>query len=834
MAFDLSTARPVGAASPDQLTAPVAPGGFDPSTALPASPRAPSAATQNAPTSGLVMGLRDPIDAGAQMLPRALGAITSLFGLAPNRVSNFLDSEAARVDNIVKDTNAGYEANRRADAQTLSGVVTGKQPEPGFDWARMGGNMVNPATWLGGAPTKGMSLLQLAGAGAKAGAVSGALQPVLDTENFGTEKAKQVLAGAGSGAVLTPAIVKGTAGAANLVTKAQGAMEQRAAQRAVDQQQIRIAVTNTIISQGMRPGDLPDVVLKAVERDVKQALETGSKIDPAAIFRKAQFEAVGLTDDAGPTVGQLTRDSNPMNFANEKNMSGVQLDRGARGMGNDLADRFQAQNQRLGENFDNMGASGATDSGTAAKEIMDGLRAADAPLKKGVDDLYATARSMSGGRVVDLERDTFVKSANEALDKGMWGRFVPENIRGVMNDIASGKSPFNVDAEVQIDGILSAAQRRAGKGSPEASAIGVIRDALRNTPIARPGAPLNNAAEDLAGQAARTVDEGVTDVTARMAQPEALPSGQKALPGPAAAGGAVTDLKPVQPPPKAPPAPPVDEGEAAREAFAQARRAARARFATIEDTPALKAALDNEAPDDFVRKFVINADARDLAAMKKVLDGSPAAKDQARAQIAEHLKRAAFGENPSGDKAFTADRYLKTIRAIGKQNLEVFFTPAELVRLNLAGKVASDINSIPSGAKYATNTSGTAAAVMNLLSKFGAKFADAVPVIGPTAKAVVGAVGDKIGAVKRQAAIDKALNPVAEKITRELSPQARRLIEAPASAIGVTAGAATAAAATSRDGEPDMARARAIRADFRSGKITKAEAVKRLNDLGMQ
>lgn len=822
MAFDLSTARPVG----DVPAAPVAPAGFDPATALPAGAPGPSAANRNAPTSGVLMGLRDPIDAGAQMLPRALGAITSLFGLAPNRVSEFMDREAGRVDSIVKDTNAGYEASRVADA--LPGTE-----KPGFDWARLGGNMINPANWLGGGVTKGASLLQLAGAGAKAGALSGALQPVLDAENFWAEKGKQATVGAASGAVLTPAITKGVTGVANVVTKARGALEQRALRQGVHPDKIAISVNNTFSKLGVDPADLPEVVRKAVERDVKQALETGSKVDPAAILRKAQFEAVGLTDDAGPTVGQLTRDTNPMNFANEKNMSGVALDRGARGMGNDLADRFQAQNQRLGENFDNMGASGATDAGTAAKEIMDGLRAADAPVKKGVDDLYATARSMSGGRVVDLERDTFVKSANEALDKGMWGRFVPENIRGMMNDIAAGKTPFNVDAEVQIDGILSAAQRRAGNGSPEASAIGVIRDALRNTPIARPGAPLNNVADDLAGQAARTVDEGVTDVTARMAQPEALPSGQRALPGPAAAG-ALTDLKPVQPPPKAPPVPPVDEGEAAREAFAQARRAARARFATIEDTPALKAALDNEAPDDFVRKFVINADARDLAAMKKVLDGSPAAKDQARAQIAEHLKRAAFGENPSGDKAFTADRYLKTIRAIGKQNLEVFFTPAELVRLNLAGKVASDINSIPAGAKYGTNTSGTAAAVMNLLSKFGAKFADAIPVIGPTAKAVAGAVGDKIGAVKTQATIDKALNPVAEKITRDLSPQARRLIEAPASAIGVTAGAATAAAATSRDGEPDMARAKAIRADFRSGKITKAEAVKRLNDLGMQ
>ena len=96
------------------------------------------------------MGFVDPIDAGAQLLPRALGAITSLFGLAPNRVSNFLDSEAARVDNIVRDRNSAYESERAAEALPST-------EKPGFDLARLAGNVANPATWLGGAPTFGVA-----------------------------------------------------------------------------------------------------------------------------------------------------------------------------------------------------------------------------------------------------------------------------------------------------------------------------------------------------------------------------------------------------------------------------------------------------------------------------------------------------------------------------------------------------------------------------------------------------------------------------------------------------------------------------------------------------
>src|SRR5205085_9158880 len=140
---------------------------------------------------------------------------------------------------------------------------------------------------------------------------------------------------------------------------------------------------------------------------------------------------------------------------------------------------------------------------------------------------------------------------------------------------------------------------------------------------------------------------------------------------------------------------PIDEGAAARVAFAQARAAARQRFATIENTPALKAALDGEAPDKFVQQYVLGANVGDLQALKKVLDGSPEALAQARAQVAEHLKNAAFGANVSSDKAFAAARSVQALRSSRPEKLKVFFSPAELVRLNLAGKVASDINSIP-------------------------------------------------------------------------------------------------------------------------------------------
>lgn len=725
-------------------------GGPKPAPAAPAlPPTKPDSAISRFGT-----GLMDPIVGVAQVADRAI-----------NPIRQALFPGASSMDDYTKSREAEYKA-----------------PE-GFDWARLGGNVASPVNIVGGGMFKGATTAaQLARSGAASGAISALFQPVVDTgEGFWGQKAGQAAMGAAGGAVLTPVVAKGAQavarGAQALTTPARNVFTPDG---------VTIRVNNILQSQGMNLQDAPDVILQSVRRQVEEAGRTGARLDPAAMVRRAQFEAVGLADDAAPTLGQMTRD--PMQFANEKNLSGVQLDRGARGMGNDLAERFQRQNQRLGEVFDTMGARDATDRVTAGQTFMEALREADAPVRAGVDDLYNTARGMNAGRAADLERGVFSQNANQALDEGMFGAFLPSDVRTLLNQISEGKTPFNVDAAVQIDTLLSQAQRRADRAGDAAAAraVGVVRDALHGTPLAaapaRAAAGAGGMADDMSRAAGDVFDEGVTDVVPRMAPqlpapPSTAVSAGMDFPEPPMPGTAVG-------PAMVPPAPPIDEGAAARAAFDQARRAARDRFATIEATPALKAALDNEAPDSFVRNFILNADVGDVQSMRRVLQNSPDALAQARAQVADHLKRAAFGENPSGDKAFTADRYLNTVRAIGRQKLEVFFTPAEIVRLNLAGKVASDINSIPAGAKYGTNTSGTGAAVMNLLSSLSRRTLDKVPVVGQ----VAGLIADKAGAMKTERAIGQALSPVATQPARELSPEVVRALELLFPAGGVAGG----------------------------------------------
>jgi hypothetical protein len=163
-----------------------------------------------APSSGFMMGLKDPITAGAQMIPRALGAVASLGGTKPNALSDMLYREAKRVDEMAKAEEQAYQAQRE------------KEGESGFDVARLGGNILNPASLVPAARVaqlaraRGLSNVGQAVAG---GAVGGAMQPVVGEGTFGEQKTEQVVLGgvtgpigekvvAGAGRVLNPLVSK--------------------------------------------------------------------------------------------------------------------------------------------------------------------------------------------------------------------------------------------------------------------------------------------------------------------------------------------------------------------------------------------------------------------------------------------------------------------------------------------------------------------------------------------------------------------------------------------------------------------------------------------------
>jgi hypothetical protein len=135
------------------------------------------------PSSGFMMGLKDPITGGAQLLPRALAGVTSGFGAYQNPVSQFFTSEAQRVDELARAEEQAYQEQRQARGET------------GFDVPRLAGNVINPATIV--PATRAAQLVRGAGYGATAqavagGAVSGAMQPVTGEGDFASQKAEQI------------------------------------------------------------------------------------------------------------------------------------------------------------------------------------------------------------------------------------------------------------------------------------------------------------------------------------------------------------------------------------------------------------------------------------------------------------------------------------------------------------------------------------------------------------------------------------------------------------------------------------------------------------------
>ena len=173
------------------------------------APKAPEGAIR----SGFMMGLKDPITAGAQLLPRGLEFATSLGGMAPNVVSQFFGREAQRVDEMARAEEQAYQQARK------------ERGEEGFDIARIGGNVLNPANLAAG-----IRAGQLVGGASKArqalaaGAAGGALQPVVEGESFAEEKAKQTALGGAAG-VAGSAVTTVASKALNpLVTKAEQTM----------------------------------------------------------------------------------------------------------------------------------------------------------------------------------------------------------------------------------------------------------------------------------------------------------------------------------------------------------------------------------------------------------------------------------------------------------------------------------------------------------------------------------------------------------------------------------------------------------------------------------
>lgn len=320
-------------------------------------------------------------------------------------------------------------------------------------------------------------------------------------------------------------------------------------------QQMDVQISNVLQRAGMDYSQVPERTRQSLRAEMQNALRAGQEMDPAAVRRLAEIQAVGVT----PTRGMVTQD--PVLITREMNLAKTGAnasDEGLQGLA-----RIQNQNNaRLIQAMNEQGA-GRGDMFRAGQTAIDAIQGQDARMAQNVSSLYSQARD-TAGRSASLNGVEFTRKANQLLDENLLGGSLPKDVENHLNRIAAGEVPFNVDYAEQLKTRIGALQRATNDGSTR-MALGVVRRALDDTSL-MPAAQVNPGNLPMV--------------------PGTLPPTQSTL------------------------------GQESINAFNQARQAARERFAWQESGRPVSAAVEGAQPDKFIQQFVVNgtvADARNLA-----------------------------------------------------------------------------------------------------------------------------------------------------------------------------------------------------------------------------
>jgi hypothetical protein len=345
----------------------------------------------------VVKGMKDGIDAGAQMLPRGLSALTSLGGLTPNPVSRFFDSEAQRVDQGITDSEREYQGARAAVGQT------------GFDGARLLGNVVSPvnAAIAARAPAA-VTTAGRAAVGGVTGLIGGMAQPVTDTSetSFGMQKAGQGLVGAAGGAVFAPITGKVFDVVAPKLKALQTRLLPKDVVGARASLETDVAIAQAFREAGVDDAQIPEAMKREIRDKVLQAFKDGKRPDATALIRQQDFKALGV-----PYMQpQITRD--PAAYSQMMNLRGVD-DIGL--SGNPIRDTLQVQNRALTDRVASLGGPKAADPVIAGRRMVEALKAADDVERQGVTKLYQAARA-GGDRATDVPMPGLASDIGSIID----------------------------------------------------------------------------------------------------------------------------------------------------------------------------------------------------------------------------------------------------------------------------------------------------------------------------------------------------------------------------------------------------------------------------------
>ncbi len=437
-------------------------------------------------------------------------------------------------------------------------------------------------------------------------------------------------------------------------------------------QQINVTLNQILEQSGMDISQVPAQVRAELAKEVKAALDTGKQVSPDVVRRIADYGAVGAT----PTRGTVTLD--PVQITQEKNLAKL----GANSSDPKLQELSRVQNANNAKMIENLNELGGNTANAnplvAGKAGVDAIKARDAAAKATEKALYGKARD-SSGRAIDLDSEGFVTSAYNRLAESNKGAFLPENIKTILEQIKTGKvtmggkeypAPFTVDTIDNLKTMLATAQRSAGDGNVRA-ALSQVRGALDDVQPRASGAPVGGS---------QAVD------------PKALSGSQAAAD--TASGESMS-------------------------AFNAARRFAKGRRNWQESAPGIAAALDDVAPDRFVRDYILSgsnkAATADVEKLISTVKRDPAAMQAIKENVVGYFKSKALSGAADEVGNFSQSAYNKALSEFGDAKLKMFFKPEEIAQLKALGRVASYETVQPKGS--AVNNSNTAGTFAGILDK---------------------------------------------------------------------------------------------------------------------
>lgn len=419
-------------------------------------------------------------------------------------------------------------------------------------------------------------------------------------------------------------------------------------------------------------------------------VETGVRVSPATRTRLVNEANKNLMKskqiDAAAAVRKSLLDDNGIKGTQAQISKDPNVWREERELAkrnSDLNDVHIGNNEQVASKWQSLAdETGARplDNNARMESTFKTLKQGDEARQADIGAKYNTAREMSGNDA-QLNHMRFIDQSSRELEEQGLGSFLKGDIRGVFKGMFDNPDfVLTHGKSEEIVKILNARLKTTTDGN-ERAALAIVRKNLDN-------------------EVGRSIDE----------LSGALPNGET--------GGGLAG---------------------AQNAWQEARGAARERFQDLDSNPALKAAIDDVAPDKAFNKLVLNANERDLVKLVDNLKSTPEGQqnlaDLQGATIEHFLSKATQANND----AFSPAGLNRAINSFGDTRMKALFSPEQIARINDIKQVSDILMQQPLGAHV--NHSNTASVLINQLLGI-ANIAGKIPVLGNVAIGSAKAVGD--------------------------------------------------------------------------------------------